>query len=733
MSNHEESVLASVLEDFARAWRNPTPPRLEDFLPAEGTPEYRRAVLRELVGNDLEQRLARGEPARLEDYLARFGELAEDADAVAELAALEFCLRRRHDPAVDPHEYLDRFPSYAEALRPRLTPQPPPTGPRPAGEPWTDPPVPFVPPPAQPTDPQPPRRLGSYELVARLGKGGMGEVYRARHIHLNKLFALKVISEEWAHTPASASRFRREVLAAGRVEHPNLVRATDAGEADGTLFLAMELLEGEDLARRVKQHGPLPVAEACDAVRQAALGLQAAHESGLVHRDVKPDNLFRTTAGGVKVLDLGLARLRGPEGLGGEGMSAGGFMGSADYAAPEQFLDARGADAAADIYSLGCTLYHLLAGRPPFGNTTHPDVASKEAAHRSQPPPDVRQRRPEVHAALAAVLEKMLAKKPQERCASMAEVAAALAPFAGPSPVATPVSQKPVGDLQKGKLWLLGMAVGLPLAVLLVWGLWKGRDQPPATSGVADAGRIPAPAPQAKPLTIHLRVIRDEPMARGNFQRLGELGKATYRVRRDDRVQVEADLSEPAYAYLIAFNPTNDPRSTRAYRPTWAVDTWSLAAHLACRHPAAGSPARYLLGVAEAVLRADPGTAEHLVPKSAAEAQPQPEQHLARTIRLNDGVGLQVLAVVASRQPLPCYTQWRQHRPPLDWTQTPATSGLVWLTDGTKLRWVQGPADVRADDETDDKTAVRALAEALRRMPGIEAVSAVGFAVDRGD
>src|SRR5262249_25000765 len=158
-------------------------------------------------------------------------------------------------------------------LAARNTTVPPSPKPQPMPEPDTTPPLTQAIPLARQTDPQVPTRLGSYELLERLGKGGMGEVYRARHIHLDKRFAVKVMSAEWAEDADLRTRFRREVLAAGRVEQLHLVRATDAGEADGRLFLAMELLEGEDLHHRVERQRTLPVAEACEVVRQAALGL----------------------------------------------------------------------------------------------------------------------------------------------------------------------------------------------------------------------------------------------------------------------------------------------------------------------------------------------------------------------------------------------------------------------------------------------------------------------------
>jgi serine/threonine protein kinase len=331
----------------------------------------------------------------------------------------------------------------------------------------------------------------------------MGVVYRARHVLLEKLVALKVLSADVAGRPDAAARFRREVKAAGRVEHPNVVRASDAGEAGGTLFLVMELLDGADLARLTGERGPWPVAEACAAARQAALGLQHAFEQGLVHRDVKPSNLFLTTAGVVKVLDLGLARLYAEEGGDGSLTGAGHLMGTADFMAPEQLLDSHSADIRADLYSLGCTLYHLLAGDPPFGDEAYPTTARKREAHLQEPAPDIRARRPDVPAGLAAVLRRLLAKRPGERYATPAEVAAALEPFAAGarldrvpdgewvtvvSPVDSGGSGRREPAPEKAPASRTGRRRWLTLAaVLLVAGglglgtwAWRGRRVPPA-------------------------------------------------------------------------------------------------------------------------------------------------------------------------------------------------------------------------------------------------------------
>jgi eukaryotic-like serine/threonine-protein kinase len=279
-------------------------------------------------------------------------------------------------------------------------------------------------------DPKPGDKLGSYQLLEALGRGGMGMIFRARHLRLKKEFALKVLSSRFARDRNAQRRFQREIEALGRLEHPHLVRASDAGVENGIAFMVMELLDGMDLARVTDNRGPWPLAEACEAARQAALGLQHTHERGLVHRDIKPSNLWLTSAGIVKVLDLGLARMGTPRAGGSPMTSAGVWMGTPDYIAPEQILDSHSTDIRADLYSLGCTLFHLLSGEPPFGATSHPEMRDKNDAHLRQTPPDIRQRRPDVPDQLAAVLSKLLAKQPQDRYATPAKAAAALARFA---------------------------------------------------------------------------------------------------------------------------------------------------------------------------------------------------------------------------------------------------------------------------------------------------------------
>ncbi len=273
------------------------------------------------------------------------------------------------------------------------------------------------------------KQLGNYQLLEELGHGGMGTVYKALHLLLMKVVALKVLPIDRMSNVEAVARFRREMKAVGRLNHPNIVQALDAGEVNGTHFLVMEFLEGAVLSRLIARRDPLPVPDACESVRQAALGLQHAHEHGLVHRDIKPSNLILTPAGQIKVLDLGLARLCDEASNSEELTGLSRAVGTADYMAPEQAFGTGLIDIRADVYSLGCTLYHLLAGRTPFSGLGHERAINKLMAHAHRPVPPIRGSRPEVSHELVQVLDRLLAKDPTERFATPAEVVAALQPF----------------------------------------------------------------------------------------------------------------------------------------------------------------------------------------------------------------------------------------------------------------------------------------------------------------
>jgi hypothetical protein len=275
-------------------------------------------------------------------------------------------------------------------------------------------------------------RWGRYQLLAKLGEGGMGQVYLANDTRLDRRVALKVLPPDSINDPDAVARFRREAKALAQLAHPGIVQAFDCEEDAGRHFLVMEYVEGQSLAAVLKGKGRLAPARAADYAYQAAQALQHAHERGLVHRDIKPSNLLLTTDGRVKLLDLGLARFLQDQVADPSRTREGVGMGTPDYAAPEQFRDARTADARADVYSLGCTLYQLLTGQVPFPGSS---LSEKYDAHATREPAPVEDLCPEVPGGLALAVRRMMAKRPGDRFQSAAEVAEALSPFvAGSSP-----------------------------------------------------------------------------------------------------------------------------------------------------------------------------------------------------------------------------------------------------------------------------------------------------------
>ena len=256
--------------------------------------------------------------------------------------------------------------------------------------------------------------LGNYVLMEKIGAGGMGQVFRAEHRRMKRIVAIKLLPPSMTKDKASIARFEREVEAAAKISHPNIVAAFDADCANGVHFLVMELVEGSDLSALVKKQGPFSVAVALKCIIQAAKGLEAAHRKGIVHRDIKPANLLLDNEGTVKILDMGLARLINVSdaAVQAELTSSGTIMGTIDYMAPEQALDTRTADARADIYALGCSLHYLLTGKAVYQGDS---VMKKLLAHRDQPIPALRGRRPEATGHLEAVFTRMVAKKAEER------------------------------------------------------------------------------------------------------------------------------------------------------------------------------------------------------------------------------------------------------------------------------------------------------------------------------
>lgn len=408
---------------------------------------------------------------------------------------------------------------------------------------------------------------GPYLLIEPLGEGGMGLVFKVRHRKLGNIVALKVIHRARANDPKARKRFERETQAVAQLRHPNIVQAYDAGELKGGFYLAMEYVEGRDLAKLLKEQGRLPEHLACDFIRQTALGLQHAHERGMVHRDIKPSNLLiadcglrfsdstgldqspirNTQSAIVKILDLGLARVE--RSAAGESLSQvtceNLVIGTPDYIAPEQALRPHDVDSRADIYSLGCTLYHLLTGRIPFPAGTVMEKMLKHKFETAEPASGIR---PEVPPELSALVSQMMAKKTADRPASAAAVAAALEPFckelttvlsvdAEPSAAidaneptflmnqsaATP-SDSPFGDTptalrtltrkpQRGMAsWLLIGLLSLGLTCTLIILLLAVANQRSFPSGDRVDARPPNPASLASPIrNMPVTLVANQP------------------------------------------------------------------------------------------------------------------------------------------------------------------------------------------------------------------------------
>jgi tRNA A-37 threonylcarbamoyl transferase component Bud32 len=428
----------------------------------------------------------------------------------------------------------------------------------------------------------PPARLGPYELRRPIKAGGMGVVYEAWHTKLRRRVALKMLRPDGMHDRRMVARFHREMAAVGRLDHPNIVRATDADEAEGRHFLVMDFVDGPDLGELVRRHGPLRVPDACEIIRQAAVSLQYVHEHGMVHRDVKPSNLMLAPGGEVKLLDLGLALLYEDLVTGDEATEAGMRMGTVDYMAPEQAADAHHVDIRADLYSLGCTLYHLLTGRRPFRRSGSDTGGKQDRASSGAVPPAVRDDRPEAPAGLAAVLDRLVDRDPAKRYAVPAEAARALEPFAaGCDLPALLAAAHPAGDVRPAEsagtasasparapdrrvragagrtarraLLAAGAVLLVVLAVVgaVLFGPRPEGPPPPTTTGPS------LPPPPRPPEVVwpadYPRVLRDRPW---------QQPVALLEPRPDQ--PPEADLSDARYRTMPP-----EPPGLRLYQPLW--------------------------------------------------------------------------------------------------------------------------------------------------------------------
>ena len=341
--------------------------------------------------------------------------------------------------------------------------------------------------------------IGGYLVLDRLGAGSMGIVLKAEHRKLKRLVALKLLPPSLARNPSAVIRFHREAKAAARLSHPNVVAVLDADEFRGLHFLVMEYAEGTDLARLVRDRGPMEVPLAIDCIIQAARGLKAVYEADVVHRDIKPSNLLLEPGGTLKILDMGVARLGMVEGSPGAGVADASLtesnvlVGTVDYMAPEQASNPKLADHRSDIYSLGCTLHYLLTGRPPYSGET---FMERLLAHREQPIPTLSDARPDVPRSLDPLFRRMMSKAPPDRVSSLDELIAELERcLPGPGAKEEPESSTAPAASRAGRrrlLWLGGAAAGVAaiaglLATLVLFNGRRPEARGPSKATIAQA------------------------------------------------------------------------------------------------------------------------------------------------------------------------------------------------------------------------------------------------------
>lgn len=523
-------------------------------------------------------------------------------------------------------------------------------------------------------------KVPGYEILGVLGEGGMGVVFQARHLVLNRFVALKMIRHAVYAREAERRRFRAEAEAVARLQHANIVQIFDVGEHDGLPFMALEFCPGGSLDKKLAGR-PLPADEAAQLEEILARAVHAAHQKGLVHRDLKPANVLLAEDGTPKIGDFGLAKY-----LDGPGQTSMGVMvGTRNYMSPEQAAgDGKQVGPAADIWALGAILYEFLTGRPPFNAATPLDIALKLLDQEPAPPSELN---PSVPAALEAICLRCLQKEPAKRYPSALARAEDLRRVreAEPTPLLTP--RRPViakvrpSSLRAVAVLVAGVVL-VSVATLLI--LWRGKDHSSADQSHSQPSAIDPVQPPEAIRVLGLDVEHFAKVTGGKAKR-GVLGQRSFNTTLGDIVNVKARLSRPGYAYLIAFRP--DGTEDLCY----------------------------------------PSSEESAPPLSDSPRFPSPDKP-EEDYELAEGTGLAAVAVVVLNRPIP-YREWKGHRSPPVWGKYPALTGdgVVW-DDGQEVTRLL-PGDTRGKIQSPEKVALVRLTRWLRGDANVAAVAAITFPV----
>jgi serine/threonine protein kinase len=698
-----------LCDQFEAELRRGARPVLDEWMAKAGS--NAEVALGELAALELEYRLRANETITAADYFARYPQLRTQPDAALRLIVAEYLAAAQHNPQVSATDFQRRYSDLAQGAEWSKVPWVRPAG---EGEATDDSQLGALDTTNAPVAPQYPLtflrtiltpadhpgelgRFGDYRVLDILGMGGMGIVLRAEEETLHRVVALKLMRPEVAAQPTAKARFLREARVAAAVVHARVVVIHHVGEVNGTPFLVMPLLAGQSLGQRLKTGPSVSVSETLQIARETAEGLAAAHERGLIHRDIKPDNIWleKTPEGThVRLLDFGLARCGEDEGL----SSSGVVVGTANYMAPEQAA-ARPIDARADLFSLGCVLHELTTGRRAF---TGPDLMAILSALANHHPPSPHAVNPAIPIALSDLVVRLLAKDPADRMQSAAEVVAALRAIEEGQPNPLPPIQladtsdnSPLASPRRRR----GLTVAAVLGLLGVLGLLVGLANRSPDQSRGEPGRDLAKEAPVDSVPLRVMSIAIDHFARLNNQegeRLGFLGKRSPEAKAPklgDQVTVQAQLSRPAFAYLLAFRPDGE------------IELCSPATE--DQPPTRDDQVRYPTKAESADLR----------------------------YGLQEGTGLWVFAVVASDEPLPAYREWKSKRP-LTWSAEPGGQGKVWWYDGDWLEQLSGSGTVRGERAKGEKALGpgKAVVQAADQLHvGNVVTAAIGFGVSPRD